>query len=184
MPYKAPYETLYEALYKTSDHGSSPPARHSARSLREDSEYSSGEVEPVRMACMVVYHHNIEGSEDEEWRYDFERFECPRPTMCGSPDVQHWRPFPEGEDFIQEDDDEEDGEYTNDDDEDGEEASHTDDNEDHSEYADDDEDHSEYTDDDDEDHSEYADDDDEDHSKYADDDDENGNYTDNDDGYD
>ena len=80
------------------------------------------------MACMVVYHHNIEGSEDEEWRYDFERFECPHPTMCGSLDIEHWRLFPEGENFIQEDD-----------------------NEDHSEYAeDDDEDHSKYADDDDE----------------------------------
>jgi hypothetical protein len=148
MPYEAPYETLYKAPYKTSDHGSSPPARRSARSLREDSEYLSGEVEPVRMACMVVYHHNIEGSEDEEWRYDFERFECPRPTTCGSPDIEHWRPFPEGENFIQEDDDE-----------------------DHSKYADDDdEDHSEYTEDDDEDHSEYAEDDDE-NGSYTDNDD-------------
>ena len=55
MLYGALYETLYEALYKTSDHGSSPPARHSAPSLREDSEYSSGEVEPVRMRTSVIW---------------------------------------------------------------------------------------------------------------------------------
>jgi hypothetical protein len=52
--------------------------------------------------------------------------------MCGSPDIQHWRPFPEGENCLKENDEEEDGEYTNDNDEDGEEASHTDDNEDDS----------------------------------------------------
>ena len=71
------------------------------------------------MACMVVYHHNIEGSEDEEWRYDFERFECSQPAMCGSPDIEHWRPFPEGENFIQDDDDEDHSEYADDDDENG-----------------------------------------------------------------
>jgi hypothetical protein len=107
-------------------------------------------VPAVQLGCMVVYHHHIEGSEDEEWNYNAERFECPHPAMCGPPDVEHWRPFPEGEDHIQEDDDddeddgeyaddddEEDGEYTNDD-EDGEEASRDDDDEDDGEYADDD----------------------------------------------
>ena len=44
MLYEAPYETLYEAPYETSDHGSSPPAWCSACSLREDLEYSLGEV--------------------------------------------------------------------------------------------------------------------------------------------
>jgi hypothetical protein len=81
---------------------------------------------------MVVYHHNIEGSEDEE------RFECPQPAMCGSPDIEHWRPFPEGENFIQEDDNEDHSEYADDDDD-----------EDHSEYADDDDENGNYTNNDD-----------------------------------
>jgi hypothetical protein len=89
---------------------------------------------------MVVYHHHMEGSEDEEWEWNVERFECPQPATCGSPDVEHWRPFPEGENFIQEDDDEENGEYTDDNNEDGEEASCADDDEDHSNYAEDQED--------------------------------------------
>ena len=99
------------------------------------------------MACMVVYHHHMEGSEDEEWDWNAETFECPNPARCGSPDEQHWRPFPEGGNYIPGDDEEEDGEYTNDNDEDGEEASHDDDDKDHSNYADDQED-GDYTDDD------------------------------------
>jgi hypothetical protein len=112
-------EMPYEASYKTSDHGSSPHARDSAHSPSECLEDLSGEVEPVRMACMVVYHHNIEGSEDEEWEWNAERFECPQPAMCGSPDIEHWRPFPEGENFIQEDDNEDDSKYADDGDENG-----------------------------------------------------------------
>jgi hypothetical protein len=79
----------------------------------------------------------MEGSEDEEWEWNAERFECPQPATCGSPDVEHWRPFPEGENFIQEDDDENHSEYAEDDDED------------HSEYADDDDENGSYTDNDD-----------------------------------
>ena len=50
-------EILYEAPYETSDHGSLPHAQCSACSPSEYLEESSGEVEPVQMACMVVYHH-------------------------------------------------------------------------------------------------------------------------------